>query len=54
MGMFSTLLLCTGITATHAAEKDLRHVVYETITGEIALDTNIARGETISNIFIIY
>ena len=53
MGMFSTLLLCTGITATHAAEKDLRHVVYETITGEIALDTNIARGEKISNIHII-
>ena len=33
--------------------KDLRHVVYETITGEIALDTNIARGEKISNIHII-
>ena len=53
MGMFSTLLLCTGITATHAAEKDLRHVVYETITGEIALDTNIARGESIAIIHII-
>lgn len=53
MGMFFTLLLCTGITATHAAEKDLRHVVYETITGEIALDTNIARGDIISNTFII-
>ena len=51
--MFSTLLLCTGITATHAAEKDLRHVVYETITGEIALDTNIARGESIAIIHII-
>lgn len=53
MGMCFILLLCTGTTTIFAAEEDLRHVVYETITGQIALDTNIARGTSISNIHII-
>ena len=39
--------------SSSSSAEDLRHVVYETITGEIALDTNIARGDIISNTFII-